>query len=412
MSNEDDAIQLASAPSPRLSARRRKQRLERGLLIATLAVVLFAWVYGYLRNGAEIAPLVPNVLPGATAVEKQGDLFIARDQDGELLGYAAVGQAPGYAGPITVLVGVTPEGEVSGAVVAEQSESPGFFRLIENRNFVGQFLGLMIGQPMQIGEDLDAVTGATASAESIAFSVRAAVRQISAQGLDRPLPAEVRPIQFGWPEFSIILLYAVGYVGHKLRGGAWKKRVRWATLLSGMVVLGFVYTIPFTITMVVSLISGYWPDWHSNLYWYLLIGGILFVTAVDDKNPYCSWFCPFGAFQETLAQITNAKVYRPRDWHTALTWMQRGLALVAIVLGLLLRRPGVAGYEPFATLFDLRGTPIEWIFLGIVVFSSLIMYRPFCNLLCPLDPVYDFITAARRWVLELMRTWRKRRVQA
>lgn len=64
--------------------------------------------------------------------------------------------------------------------------------------------------------------------------------------------------------------------------------------------------------MVVSVLAGYWPDWHTNLYWYLLVGGILFVTTVDAKNPYCSWLCPFGAFQECMAAVSKAKVFRPR----------------------------------------------------------------------------------------------------
>jgi hypothetical protein len=412
MSNAENTIPLSSAPSRKQAARRKKQRLERGLLIATVAVVLAAWVYGYLTNGTDIAPLVPDVLPGTSRVEKQGDLFLGYDGAGNLLGYAGTGEGSGYAGPILVLVGVSAEGEITGVVIAEQRESPGFFRLITSQNFVSQYVGLFAGHPLKLDDDIDAVTGATTSAEGIAISVRDAVRSISAQGMSQPLPAESRAVKFGWPEASIILLYALGYVGHKLRSSAWKKRVRWTTLIGGLVVMGFIYTIPFTITMVVSLISGYWPDWHTSLYWYLLIGGILFVTTVDAKNPYCSWFCPFGAFQETLAQITKAKHYRPRDLDSLLTWTQRGLALVAVLLGLALRRPGVAGYEPFATLFDLRGTSIEWIFLAIIVLSSLLMYRPFCNLLCPLDPIFDFISSARKWVLEAVRPWRIRRTKA
>jgi len=145
---------------------------------------------------------------------------------------------------------------------------------------------------------------------------------------------------------------------------------------------------------------------HSNLYWYLLIGGILFVTTVDAKNPYCSWFCPFGAFQECLATVTGVKPYRPRDLNQVLKWVQRGLALTAVILGLALRRPGVASYEPFATLFDFRGTGVEWIFLALIVLASLVTYRPFCNYLCPLDPFVDFIAAARRWAKEVWSQWR------
>jgi polyferredoxin len=184
--------------------------------------------------------------------------------------------------------------------------------------------------------------------------------------------------------------------------------VRWGTLLTGMIVLGFVYTAPLTIAQIVALISGYWPDWHNNLYWYLLIGGILFVTTTQSKNPYCHWFCPFGAFQECLSTLTGAKPYRPRGLGDNLKWMQRGLAFGAVLLGLVLRRPGVATYEPFEALFDLTGTTVQWLLLIVVVLASLVVYRPFCAYLCPLDPVVDYIAEVRRWMREIWQRWRMR----
>ncbi|MBK8836973.1 MAG: 4Fe-4S binding protein [Anaerolineae bacterium] len=136
-----------------------------------------------------------------------------------------------------------------------------------------------------------------------------------------------------------------------------------------------------------------------------MIGGIIFATIVTNKNAYCSWFCPFGAFQECLAAVTRVKASQAHGLHEPLKWLQRILALVAIILGLALRNPGYAGYEPFATLFDLRGTTVQWALLLIVVLASLMMYRPFCNYLCPLDPVVEFISAGRRWAKD---TWKNR----
>jgi len=134
----------------------------------------------------------------------------------------------------------------------------------------------------------------------------------------------------------------------------------------------------------------------------------VFVTTTQSKNPYCYWFCPFGAVQECLAALTGAKPYRPSRLSTILKWVQRGLAFLAVLLGLALRRPGVAGYEPFATLFDLSGTTVQWILLIVVVLASLIIYRPFCSYLCPLDPVVDFIAEMRRWGQEVWQRWRTR----
>lgn len=409
MVNQEQSVPLASG---KFSKYEQRNRRDRWLLSLTVLLILAAWGYGYLTAGTQVAPLVQNVIPGAATVQTQGQLFVGLDAQGQVIGYAAVGQAPGYGGPIETLVGVDPAGRILGVEVVSRRESPGFFRLLEKRDLIGQFAQHTVSDPLQIGQDLDAITGATISAEGVANSVRRAARHIAADGLNVSLPPEQRPIEWGWPEVTLVMLFASGYIGHRLRRPVLKRRIRWVTLLTGMVVLGFIYTIPLTITMVISLLSGYWPDWRTNLYWYMLIGGIIFVTSVNGKNPYCGWFCPFGAFQECLAAVSGAKLYRPRELNMPLKWVQRGLALAAIVFGLAFRQPGAAGYEPFATLFDLQGTTVRWALLVIVILAGLMMYRPFCNYLCPLDPVVDFVGVGRRWLKEGWSRWRTKTAKA
>ncbi len=218
-----------------------------------------------------------------------------------------------------MLVGIDLQGNITGVKIVTQRETPGFFKLILGEGFPEQFISHTFqilcsstrsgcGQWSNRQLRRDRLVGSTGG------------RLIAQQGLGSPLPPESQKIKFGYPELTLIGLYAAGYFGHKHRSSTWKKQIRWGTMLTGMIVLGFIYTAPFTIAQVISFLSGYWPDWHNNLYWYILIGGIIFVTTVDAKNPYCNWFCPFGAFQECLAQVTNAKLYRPRKWSTFFTW--------------------------------------------------------------------------------------------
>ncbi len=376
-------------------------------MIGTVTIIIAAWLYGYFTSGVDAAPLAPKVLPGATTIVRSGDLYIGRDAAGEVVGYAATGTGSGYGGPMEVMVGVAPDGHILGVEMVAERESPGFFRLVEGSNLFDQFLRSSVDKSLQLGDDLDTISGATMSSEGVATSVRDAVQLLAADALNTSRPPENTRLQIGMPEIVLVALFAAGYAGHKLRNPRTKRIVRWSTLIAGMLTIGFLYTLPLTISMVVSVLAGYWPDWHTNLYWYLLVGGILFVTTVDAKNPYCSWFCPFGAFQECMAAVSKAKVFRPRDWSDRLKWLQRGLALTAIVIGLALRNPGAASYEPFATLFDFRGSAVQWALLILVVLTSLMMYRPFCNYLCPLDPVVDFIAAGRRWFKETVASWRK-----
>jgi NosR/NirI family transcriptional regulator, nitrous oxide reductase regulator len=392
------------------SKRNQSQKRNRWLVGATVGLIVAAWLIGFWTAGVDIAPLALSVLPGASTVEKHGSIYVGLAAGGSrVVGYAAASEAPGYAGPINMLVGIDPQGSIIGTRVVQQGETSSFFRLVQGEWLSGQFLQKSISDPLQLGQDIDAVSGATFSAEGVAQAIRQAVRAAAEGGQIANLKVQDPPIKFGGPELVVILLYAVGFVGHRQRSGPAKKALRWGTLLTGMIVLGFVYTLPLTITQIITLISGYWPDWHNHLYWYFLIGGIVFVTSVESKNPYCSWFCPFGAVQECLGAIGKAKPFHSRKYGTWLTWFQRGLALAAILLGLALRRPGIAGYEPFATLFDLNWNDnlLQWIFLVAILQASLLVFRPFCNFLCPIDPVFKFIAVGRKQLKEGWRKWRR-----
>jgi NosR/NirI family nitrous oxide reductase transcriptional regulator len=385
----------------------QRQRL---LASATIALVVAAWVIGYFSSDSVLLETALEVIPGAARVEQQGALYVGYSdtETQEVVGYASVGQAIGYGGPIKVIVGVDTQGEVLGLKVVEQRETPGFYRLIGSFKYLDQFTNKDISSRFSLENDIDGVSGATMSAEGIAAATRQAVRLIANDGLQTPLPPEKKPIIFGGPEISLIALFAVAYIANRQKNQKLKLRLRWTSLVGGMILLGFVYTIPLTISQVTAFLSGYWPDWHNHLYWYLLIGGIIFVTTLEAKNPYCYWFCPFGAFQEVLARATNATVARPRQWKGFLVWLPRVLALTAIILGLLFREPGLVGYEPFATLFDLRGTTLEWILLILTILASLIVYRPFCNFICPIDPVVVFIGVVRNWIRETGMQWKRR----
>lgn len=383
------------------SGRRGSKNQVRLVSVVAFLILVAAWAYGHFQNGTEIGPILSDVLPGARRFEQQSDFYIGYsgnpDRDA-LVGYAATGEAVGYAGPIQILVGVNPDGDIIGMEVLSQRETPSFFRLLKNDDFFDQLLEKDYSDPMRLGQDLDAASGATISSEAVARAVRNATRSLGSGPIGAQLPASPEPILFGVPEILLIALYIAGYFGHRSRNQPAKKWIRRVTLAAGAIGLGFIYNKPLTIANFISLLSGYWPDWHTNLYWFLLLGGILFVTTAQAKNPYCSWFCPFGAVQEGLGKVSGAKLYRPRSWHKPLQWLQRGLAFGAIVVGLAFRQPGAVSYEPFGTMFDFTGSTPQWILLGLVLVTSLLIYRPFCNYLCPMLPIVDYIGEARRTI--------------
>lgn len=401
----------AATITPLQQQRNRQRRRQHIATAAALFILISAWIIGRSWPEENLLHYVAEVVPGTVRVIQDGRLFIAYTADAAgvetIAGYAMAGNAPGYAGPVALLVGTDADGAVTGTRVISHRETPNFFRQLQIRGYYEQFAGSDYTRAFLIGEDIDGVSGATLSSEAVVQGIRQAVRGIATDALPGAvLPTEQRPIKFGAPEITLIGLFVISFFLHRIKRRQKIKRYgRWLVLLTGLIALGFIFNQPFTLANVITFLSGFWPDWQNNLYWFILLGGILTVTAIQGKNPYCSWFCPFGAAQEILGTVTGAKAYQPRKLYSKLQWVQRGMAFTAIVLGLALRQPGAASYEPFGTLFNLEGSWPQWVLLVLVLFGSLIIYRPFCNYLCPLDPVVDYIGELRHGVKNL---WQQR----
>ena len=143
---------------------------------------------------------------------------------------------------------------------------------------------------------------------------------------------------------------------------------------------------------------GSWPEWQTNMYLYLLVGLILFFLLIINKNIYCERLCPFGATQECISFIGGADKQIPRKYRQYLIWLQRALALSVVVFALIFRNPGILSYEVFSAFFHLLGNILQFVLLGLVLTMSLFIKRPWCNYLCPVKPVYDYIHLFRKLI--------------
>jgi len=380
-----------------VTSTRQVDRLAALAAVATLAV---AWVGGGALAREDVTPFLPDALPSAERFEPLADDTFAALLGEERLGYVVTGEGAGYGGPLTLAVGVDNEGVVQGTAIVAHRETPSFFDRVTSRGFRERLAGKSYADPFVLGDDVDAITGATTTSRALADAVRSGSRRVAEEHLGRAAPEPAPPpIRFGAPEIMVLALYAVGFVGQRRRL-RFRKTLRWATLLTGLFVLGFWLNVPLTISRVSSFLLGFWPQWQTNLYWYLLIGGILFIATVDNKNGYCAWFCPFGAAQECMAVIGGAKLTVARAYRRRLVWVHRGLAWLALMLAFLFRNPGISSYEVFGALFAFTGSTVLFALLGIVLVVSLFVKRPWCHYLCPLDPVYDIVRLGRTWVLE------------
>ncbi len=384
---------------------KNSKHLERLLAVLALGILIIAWLAGTFRAEADLAPFLKKALPEANYFESSpGGNYSAWEDEtkSRLLGYVAVGIANGYGGEIKAAVAVSLDGNVLGLSVVEHKETASFFHRVLRGRLRESLKNKSYSDSFILGEDVDSITGATYSSRALAESVRRASRKVASRNLSFPsIPEPSPPVVFGFPEAVLLVLFAVGFVGRSRRF-KYRKAIRWVSMLVGMGVLGFVYNRPLTLVFVNKMLLGFWPEWRLNLYWYILLAGIVLIIAVGKKSPYCEWFCPFGSAQECLGMIGGAKKRIPDRTHFLLRWFQRVLALSAIVLALLYRNPSVSSYEVFGAFFHLIGSSFNFAVLGVVLIAALFLNRPWCSYLCPLRPVSDFIRLISIWIQELL----------
>jgi electron transport complex protein RnfG len=184
--------------------------MKKSMLIPVLAILLCAaLLFGasaltsgmYLENARALhIQDLQTLLPGATefTVEpysgEDANILSVHKAD---IGYVIETNTYGYAGPITVLVGVNKEGKVTGLVVREQSETVGLgAKALSDADFLAQFLNktgsFAVGTPgadafsgatgeATTGEEtyVDAITGATVTSKAIARCVSSAVGYVT-----------------------------------------------------------------------------------------------------------------------------------------------------------------------------------------------------------------------------------------
>jgi polyferredoxin len=142
---------------------------------------------------------------------------------------------------------------------------------------------------------------------------------------------------------------------------------------------------------------GFAPTWQSNLFLYLLVGGLVSLALVFAKNFWCFWICPFVAMQETAHFIGGGRVrpitkrqIRLRNTRYFILW---GVLLVV----LLMRSPAISTFEPWGTIFSVEGTPEQWLLVIVTLGVAMFVYDFWCHYLCPVGATMDIILRVRMW---------------
>lgn len=164
--------------------------------IVLLAIIAAGVMAEQKRDGRSLEQQLRTLFPSAASFSpKTGEPphYKAFDQRQSVTGFAfwTTELEPlerGYDGPIKMLVGLDPQGTITGIIVAEHNEPYGNFS-VDLPQFAAQFRGKSVRDPFRVGADVHAVSRATMTVTSAARAIRNGARRLARQLLPPPGPA-------------------------------------------------------------------------------------------------------------------------------------------------------------------------------------------------------------------------------
>ena len=167
-------------------------------MLALTLVLLAVGASGQSANDAELESQLKKLFPSATTFSaKTGSPAhykafgpAAGGAEGEVLGlaYWTTELEPlerGFDGPIKMLVGMNPAGEITGVIVTDHREPYGYFS-VDLADWPKQFEGKSIRDAFKVGADVDAISRATITVQSASRAIRNASRKVARAHLAPP----------------------------------------------------------------------------------------------------------------------------------------------------------------------------------------------------------------------------------
>lgn len=294
----------------------------------------------------------------------------------------------GYAGPIKLMVGLDTSGVLTGVAILEHNETPSYVERMYEPWFTEQFKGKNVSDAFELGKDIDGITRATVTVEAIASSVREGGRKAAEDVLGLEVPGAPAARALSWME----MLLLGGILGVGTIGFLTSKRVlRYLTLIIAAAVLGILYGNFLSAVNLANSLLLRFPPLRSSLSWWVLVG-VTGLTTVLFGRVYCGWLCPFGAVEELLGRLRRPKIALSRSSDTKARQLKYWILWLVLIFSLLLASARLTSYEPFATLFNLRGGLVNWGLLGAVLLGALLIFRFWCRYFCPVGAILALVS--------------------
>ncbi len=376
----------------------RRLTLDRILAIPAGILIVTAWFIGSHLHEQSSIDQIKEQLPDVESIEMLSPGIFSLNQATNL--YFITGKGNGYGGQVTTLFPFDSSGNVAEPDILNHHETPSFIKRLENRGFLKSFTGISWEDAITQQNLPDAISGATYSCEAISLGLIEAASQF-ADFTNQSIPQTKLPrADIKWDHSHTILL--IVFVLAFITTQSWfrpKKSARWIMIVFNVIFLGFWMGNQLSIVQMTRFGYGEVPTIQQHLFFYIMLTGSLLFIFFFRKNIYYDRICPFGGAQECLAAIGGAKRSLV-DKKNRTRWLPRILALAIILIAILFRHPSSINYEVFSAFFQLIGNTLQFSLLIIILVTALFFRRPWCSLMCPVKPVFDFVKMLQSWLFQ------------
>jgi Na+-translocating ferredoxin:NAD+ oxidoreductase RnfG subunit len=377
-------------------------RIVEGFAWASLVV---AFVLGQIAAQTDYESLlkaqVPDVEFERSQVNSEFPIVYNIKKNGvQLPEVVVMSEGIGYGGPL--IVGIKAKRTEEGASLSEiillsHKETPSFMEKINNKSFFRQFAGDNVTDNFIVGDDIDAVSGATVSSEGFTAAIREAVHLGAAQHLKLEKTWQEPRWHIGINEAILMSLFVLAFYG-VYRKDKSAKIARFLVMAGTLVFVGFYANLSLNLGNIAGIFMGYIPSPKQHPMWWILMAGVLGSVLLVGRNIYCHQICPFKVVQDLLQKLSGIKLRIKPEVQRRSRMLIFSLSWMALILIFLSAHPALGSYEPFAMMFSLEGLGIQWYILPISLLGSLFIPSFWCRLFCPVGLYLNEMVRLRRSV--------------
>ncbi len=307
----------------------------------------------------------------------------------------------GFVDEVSVLVAVDESGKVLGARILSHRETPYYMKMILDSDLLER----IAGRDLRDGfEDIDAVTGATVTAQAIIEDIKTASITAGSELYGLDIDAGGAPglkSTVSDPKFiALVVTLLLGLTARYLRFPRWRRD---AVYVLSIVTIGFYLNTPYSLVHTFQFASLNLPG-ASNPGLVALAVFIL-ATTLFSGPLYCGYLCPFGGLQDILYRVSpNSWRWQVSSRVLKLAREIRYIILFICVLGFFVLGVGAfSEVEPFSHLFALTGDFAPWLLVAAALVFSMFVKRFWCRFLCPTGACLVMLSAHRRFIRHVRR---------